>query len=170
MPHPVRGSGEPPALSPEAACGQSARKARGPGIPPTLRDDDGRRLRAPGPGIDRSTPDLLSQSGLSQQTPPSLRITPTLRRTYHYTETTGQASHMDNAHTPLVDSWTTYRPAKMYPSKPETPLNLLQHPASLMQKPRLPTDFWTPAEKAEFAATRARMTECQSQDVMSCSL
>lgn len=164
----MRGPGVRPGVSDEAAT--SERKARGPGVYPTIRDDDGRRLRAPGPGLDRSTPDILSQSELSQNTPPPLRITTTLRRTYHHTDTTGQACHMDSDHTPLQDSWTTHRPAKGCPPKAEAPYNLLQHPDSLRQKPRLPTDFWTSADKAELAATRARMIPSCDGSPSACSL
>eukprot|EP00892_Ulva_mutabilis_P008985 jgi/Ulvmu1/6459/UM003_0090.1 len=159
IPHPVRGAGARTGDGLEAAQGESERKAKGPGVLPSLRDDDGRGLRAPGPGLDRSTPDLLSQSEQSQKSPPPSRITTTLRRTYHNTDTTGQACHIDTGHVPLQDSWTGHRPAKCFPPKPETPYNLIQHPESLKQKPRRPTDFWTPADKAEFAATRARMLE-----------
>lgn len=170
VPHPIRGPGVPPGRSGEAGRGTFDRKSKGPGVPPTLRDDDGRRLRAPGPGLDRSTPDLLSQSEFSQRTAPPSRITPTLRRTYHSTDTTGQACHMDNAHTPLSDTWTTYRPAKSYPPKPEAPHNLLQHPNSLLQKPRLPTDFWTPADRVEFAAAREHLADCCDGPPSACSV
>lgn len=170
IPHPIRGPGVPTGHSVEAREGTLARKAKGTGVLPTLRDD-GRGLRAPGPGLDRSTPDILSQSELSQKSAPPTRITVTLRRTYHNTDTTGQACHVDNANTPLQDAWTAHRPAKCYPPKPEAPYNLLQHPESLKQKPRRPADFWTPADKAELAATRARLLECcVIQQPTACSL
>ena len=156
----------PSRISAEAAEGAAARKAKGPGVLPTLRD--GRSIRSPGPGLDRSTPDILNQSELSQKSPPPSRITITLRRTYHFTDTTAQGCHMDGAHTPLQDSWTAHRSAKCYPPKPETPYNLLQHPESLKQKPRRPTDFWTPADKAELAAVRAQSLDSSSMLPAAC--